>query len=385
MDQKLDLMALTETWTKSDSLKSIGELCPRGYGFFHVPRSGRQGGGVGLVYSKSLSIRKQNNSIFTSFESMEVLLQSPKYCVRVIVIYRLHPKKKLNVSMSTFFDEFSQLLGCLTVSSGKLILLGDFNFHVDEPEKDPHAACFLELRDLHNLSKHVTRSTHRSSHTLDLVITRKDENIIADCNVYDPCLSDHYVVICNLSLDRLRPVRVEKTYHKLRSCDMDAFHSDLSSSKLFLSPADSVGELCDQYNSQLSQLVEAYAPLRTRVLTSHPSAPWYSTEIASEKTKRRKFERRWRKSQLHIDHQLFEDQCILVRNMVKNAKQSYYSSIISENALDQKALFNTVDRLLYHRTDRQYPSCESSLELCNNFSDFFVNKITKIQTELPTF
>ena len=56
VDQKLELMALTETWIKSDSLKSIGELCPRGYGFFHVPRSGRQGGGVGLVCSKSLSI-----------------------------------------------------------------------------------------------------------------------------------------------------------------------------------------------------------------------------------------------------------------------------------------------------------------------------------------
>ena len=120
------------------------------------------------------------------------------------------------------------------------------------------------------------------------------------------------------------------------------------------------------------------------MLTSRPSAPWYSIEIASEKTKRRKLERCWRKSQLHID-QLFEDQCELVRNMVKKAKQSYYSSIISENASDQKALFNTVDRLLYRKTDRQYPSCESSLELCNNFSDFFVNKITKIRTELPTF
>ena len=160
----------------------------------------------------------------------------------------------------------------------------------------------------------------RSSHTLDLVITRKDENIIADCNVYDPCLSDHYFVICNLNLDRPLPVRVEMTYRKLRSVDMEAFRSDLSSSKLFLSPADSVGELCDQYHSQLSQLVEAYAPLRTRVLTSRPSAPWYSIEIASEKTKRRKFERCWRNSQLHIDRQLFEDQCELVRNMVKNAK-----------------------------------------------------------------
>ena len=103
VDQKLNLMVLTETWTKSDSTKTVGELCPRGYRFYHVPRNGRQGGGVGLVYSKSLSIRKQQNSNFTSFELMEVLLQSPKDCVRVIVIYRLHPKKKINVRVSTFF------------------------------------------------------------------------------------------------------------------------------------------------------------------------------------------------------------------------------------------------------------------------------------------
>ena len=75
-------------------------------------------------------------------------------------------------------------------------------------------------------------------------------------------------------------MKVEKTYRKLRSVDMEAFRSDL-----FLSPADSIGELCDQHHSQLSQLVEAYAPLRTRLLTSRPSAPWYSIGIASEKTK----------------------------------------------------------------------------------------------------
>ena len=166
---------------------------------------------------------------------------------------------------------------------------------------------------------------------------------------------------------------------------MEAFSSDLSSSKLFLSPADSVGERCGQYISQLSQLVEAYAPLQTLVLTSCQSAPWYSTEIASEKTKRCKFERCWRKSQLYIDRRLFEDPCELVRNMLKNVKQSYCSSIISENASDQKAFFNNVDRLLYRWTDRQYPSGESSLELCNNFSDFLVNKITKIRTELANF
>ena len=95
------------------------------------------------TYTSLAILVASSNEQFTSFESMEVLLQSPKYCVRVIVIYRLHPKKKLNVSMSTFFEDVSQLLGYFTVSSGKLLLLGDFNLHVDEPEKDPQAARYF--------------------------------------------------------------------------------------------------------------------------------------------------------------------------------------------------------------------------------------------------
>ena len=63
---------------------------------------------------------------------------------------------------------------------------------------------------------------------------------------------------------------------------------------------------------------------------------------------------------------------------------SYYSSIISSNASDQKTLFNTIDRLLHRKAEKQYPSCSSVQELCNNFSDFFVEKIAKIRTDLPT-
>ena len=71
--------------------------------------------------------------------------------------------------------------------------------------------------------------------------------------------------------------------------------------------------------------------------------------------------------------------------MVKQAKRTYYSSIITKNASNQKVLFNTIDRLLHRKTERLYPSCDSTQELCNNFSDFFVNKITTIRSELPSF
>ena len=81
------------------------------------------------------------------------------------------------------------------------------------------------------------------------------------------------------------------------------------------------------------------------MLTLRSSAPWYLSEIDSEKFKRHKLERHWRKSWLHIDRQLSDEQCEKVRTMVKQAKRTYYSTITSENACNQKVLFNTIDCL----------------------------------------
>ena len=58
-------------------------------------------------------------------------------------------------------------------------------------------------------------------------------------------------------------------------------------STLFSSPACNVNDLCDQYDSELSKVVDVHAPLKTRFVTSRPSAPWYSEEIAAEKPKRK--------------------------------------------------------------------------------------------------
>lgn len=68
--------------------------------------------------------------------------------------------------------------------------------------------------------------------------------------------------------------------------------------------------------------------------------------------------------------------------MLKDAKASYYSSIISENASDPKVLFNAVDKLLHRKVERRYPTAPSTIELTNNFADFFDKKIATIRTEL---
>ena len=67
----------------------------------------------------------------------------------------------------------SSLLEEVVVCSEELLIIGDFNFHMEDTA-DICAAQFGSLLELFNLKQHVTFPTHRSGHILDLVISRKD-------------------------------------------------------------------------------------------------------------------------------------------------------------------------------------------------------------------
>ena len=60
---------------------------------------------------------------------------------------------------------------------GRLIVVGDFNMHVDVPED---ATKFLNLIQSLGLRQHVTSATHNRGHTLDLIITRAADMSVSD-------------------------------------------------------------------------------------------------------------------------------------------------------------------------------------------------------------
>ena len=88
------------------------------------------------------------------------------------------------------------------------MIIGDFNFHVNEPSRDLLVAKFLDFLDSYNLAQHVTEPTHRRKGTLDLIITRANEDTVLNCKVEDPDLSYHFVVHCVLTLDKPTARRV---------------------------------------------------------------------------------------------------------------------------------------------------------------------------------
>lgn len=101
---------------------------------------------------------------------------------------------------------------------------GDFNLHVDNKS---NSTCinFLQLLESFNLTQHVCEPTHPSGHTLDLIITRKDENRIGPISVTDSILSDHILV--NGSLQPTLTKRCISS-PKMKSIDIEQLKPDKS-------------------------------------------------------------------------------------------------------------------------------------------------------------
>ena len=140
--------------------------------------------------------------------------------------------------------------------------------------------------------------------------------------------------------------------------------------------------LVDKYETELTRMLDIHAPEKKRTITVRPAIAWYNDDIDREKRKRWKLERRWRKSRLTIDRELYKEQCKIVSSLLKKAKENYYSNIIQENKGNQKVLFNTVTRLLHSNTEKCYPTAPSSEVLANRFADFFCQKIEAIRSDL---
>ena len=74
------------------------------------------------------------------------------------------------LSTLVFLDEFSDHLDETVYSGGNLIVLGDFNFHVDDTS-DADATKFIDMIESYNIARHASVSTHRKDALKDVLTT----------------------------------------------------------------------------------------------------------------------------------------------------------------------------------------------------------------------
>ena len=157
VDRNIDVFSVTETWlAKETDELIIRDLCPTGYEFYNVPRVSRVGGGIGVMHKTVVRLEKHPGIVtnFKSFEFTDVLLKHSSLCLRLIIVYRPQTMADGTSSAAKFFEEFPSFLESLAIVHGSLLIVGDFNLHVNDAS-DRCAQRFLCLLEAFNLKQHV--------------------------------------------------------------------------------------------------------------------------------------------------------------------------------------------------------------------------------------
>ena len=103
-----------------------------------------------------------------------------------------------------------------------LCITGDFNLHIDDPT-DTYGCQFSDLLSSCGLVNHITFPTHLAGHTLDLVITRNNQEMNLRSIKPGYFLSDHCFVCVEIVIARPEVQNKTPSYRKIKSIDKALF------------------------------------------------------------------------------------------------------------------------------------------------------------------
>ncbi|XP_074472561.1 uncharacterized protein LOC141756597 [Sebastes fasciatus] len=145
-------------------------------------------------------------------------------------------------------------------------------------------------------------------------------------------------------------------------------------------PHDSSADgLVAHYNATLSGSLDSLAPLKTRTVSYTRPAPWFTTELRTQKSTGRQLERRYKRSGLTVHLEAYKEHVRAYKVALSQAKTQYYSTLITNQQNHPRLLFSTINRLL-RPLDPPLPS--GAPDLCTKFLDFFQDKVESIHQQL---
>ena len=124
-----------------------------------------------------------------------------------------------------FINDMLEYMGNNITDKSKLLLLGDFNIHINKLHDD-EAVTFGDFLSSFGLQNHILFHTHKSQNTLDLVITHESIDIVSNFTQGE-MISDNFAVHFNMHIpSKLRCKRIIK-FRKVKEIDASSFATGL--------------------------------------------------------------------------------------------------------------------------------------------------------------
>ena len=207
------------------------------------------------------------------------------------------------MAVSTFLDDFTDLLNNYVISNEHFIIAGDINIHMETD--DASAKKIRDLIDIYDLKQHVDVPTHIKGHTLDIVIT-PSKNTLENLRVTNIELSHHFLIDFDAAFMLESTKEKRKIFYRSKNVNLMEFSKEVSESLLALPQTVDLKEKVTSYNTALTEVVNKHAPILSKTITVVSDAPWFDAEYANLRKLRRKAEKRYRKSHLDADKKVYQ-------------------------------------------------------------------------------
>ena len=346
---------------------------------------------MAAVYQSNLFINPRPIISYNTFENLTLSFSHPDWKTEKPLLFAVVYRPP--APYSEFLVEISDFLTSLVLKYEKVIIVGDFNIHVDV-NNDCLASAFTSLLDSIGFSQNVNKPTHSFNHTLDLVLTYGIEADHITVFPQNPVLSDHSLITFEFTLTNFSVPGKKFHYSRCLSDTAISEFKERIPAELAAAPCSNIvgGSFADFSPPQIDYIVDstaaaligtldAVAPMRIKNITNQKRvAPWYNSNLRALKQKARRLERKSHSSQREEDRQIWKCSILTYKKELRNARSAYYSSLIENNKNNPRFLFNTVARLT-----KNHSAVEPCIPLTlssNKFLTFFTEKILNIRAKI---
>ena len=168
LDSKVDTAVLTEMWLSNNDaiwLKA-SDLNQHGYKMLYQNRPKRQGDGLAIMCKSHLQVKQLDSGSKPSFEYLVCRILEKSVAVTTMAIYHPPYSATNNNTNAKFIDEFTEYLAESITMYNNIVILGDFNLHINNQE-NPDTGIFIYTITALGLDQHVDFATHNKGNILD--------------------------------------------------------------------------------------------------------------------------------------------------------------------------------------------------------------------------
>ena len=194
--------------------------------------------------------------------------------------------------------------------------------------------------------------------------------------------SDHFLITFTSNIDLQMNDTKTITFRNLDAIDVDNF-CDIAKDRLSSNHV-TFGEKISNYNSTLAELIDEFAPMKSKTVKHKPKSPWFDQEYQNMRKKRRAAEKKYRRTKSENDKKMFVSLRKETTKLASSKKRGFYSEKI-DKCSSTKDLFGCINQLTDNTKVSVLPQHDSSVDLANDFNVFFQEKISDIRKAFPSY